>query len=96
MCSSPSLVSASFANFTLVLFLAEMASGTKSFNIAATGGVLNHSILQCWQLSAPLIASTQLGTQGPMVAQLGDLSHATYSILPAGTNGGAGVAPYSQ
>ena len=84
------------AVIALLLVLTEATLAVKYLNITATDGSFGHSIIQCWQLSAPLATSTQSGTQGSMVAQLGDLSNATYSIIPAGTNGGAHVAPYPQ
>ena len=84
------------AVIALLLVLTEVTSAVKYLNITATDGSFGHSVIQCWQLSAPFATSTQNGTQGSMVAQLGDLSNATYSIIPAGTNGGAHVAPYPQ
>lgn len=96
MCSFSSLVSLLVATFAPLLLLTEAASAAKHLNITVTGAAFGNSVIQCWQLSAPLITSTQPGTQGSMVAQLGDLSNATYSIIPAGTNGGAHTAPYPQ
>ena len=80
----------------LVLMLTEMTSALTYLNITAAAGVDGKTVIQCWQLSIPFVTSTQSGTQGSMVTSLGNLSNATYSIIPAGTNGGAHVAPYPQ
>ena len=74
----------------------DAASAAKHLNVTVTAAESGNSVIQCWQLSAPLITSTQSGTQGSMVAQLGNLSNATYSSIPGGTNGGLHVAPYPQ
>lgn len=91
-----SLIFPLVATFTQLLLLTEAASAVKHLNITVTGAASGKSVIQCWQLSTPLITSTEPGTQGSMVAQLGDLANATYSIIPAGTNGGAHYAPYPQ
>ncbi|KAF6225567.1 hypothetical protein HO133_009567 [Letharia lupina] len=96
MCSFSSLVSLIVTACALLLLLTEAASPAKHLNITVTAAAFRNSVIQCWQLSTPLITSTQSGTRGSMVAQLGDLSNATYSIIPAETNGGAHTAPYPQ
>ena len=76
--------------------VATAATASKKLNVTVSAPVNGVSALECWQLSDPLIASTQSGTKGSMVAQLGDLTNASYSIIPKGTNGGLHTAPYPQ
>ena len=65
-------------------------------NLTTTAAENGVSVLQCWQLDAPFITSTEKGTAGSMVTQLGNLANASYSIIPAGSNGGNHVAPAVQ
>ena len=71
-------------------------SETKHLNISVTAAANATSVLQCWQLAAPFFISTQSGTAGSMVLQLGNLEKASYSIIPAGINDGYHTAPAPQ
>ena len=71
-------------------------SETKHLNISASAAANATSILQCWKLAAPFFVSTQSGTVGSMVLQLGNLEKASYSIIPAGINNGYHTAPTPQ
>ena len=71
-------------------------SAVTHINLTTTAAENGVSVLQCWQLDAPFITSTQKGTAGAIVAQLGNLANASYSIIPAGSNGGNHVAPVAQ
>lgn len=71
-------------------------SETKHLNISVSAAANGTSVLQCWQLAAPFFVSTQSGTAGSMVLQLGNLEKASYSIIPAGINDGYHTAPAPQ
>ena len=71
-------------------------SVSRHINLTTTAAENGASVLQCWQLDAPFVTSTEKGTAGAMVAQLGNLSNASYSIVAAGSNGGNHVAPAVQ
>ncbi|KAL6716060.1 cytochrome c oxidase subunit 1 [Lecanora helva] len=82
--------------FQLIAFCATVSATANLLNITTSAPVNGISALECWQLESPLIASTQSGTKGSMVAQLGNLANASYSIIPKGTNGGLHTAPVPQ
>ena len=54
------------------------------------------SVLECWQLSAPVVISSSPGTVGAATVQLGSLSNATYTVLPPRAKGGQHKAPFVQ
>ena len=74
----------------------EAKSEGKYFNVTTTAAKNNKSVIQCWQISAPITVSSQPGTQGSSVAFLGDTANITYSVIPANTNGGLHNAPAPQ
>jgi hypothetical protein len=73
-----------------------LLSETKHLNVSVTAAANGTSVLQCWQLAAPFITTTQPGLEGSMFLQLGNLEKATYSISPAGLNLGLHTAPAPQ
>lgn len=54
------------------------------------------SMLECWQLSAPFVQSSQAGTSGAAIAQLGLTGATSYSVLPPQFDGGLHNAPAVQ
>ena len=61
-------------------------NGTVAINaITASNG---SSIFECWALNPGFDVSSQQGTVGSAVIQLGDLANASYTILPAHYNAG--------
>ena len=82
--------------FGLLLVPRNAVSAITHVNLTTTAAENGVSVLQCWQLDAPFVTSTEKGTAGSMVTQLGNLANASYSIIPAGTNGGNHVAPVVQ
>ena len=86
----------SCAMLSLLLVQSIAVSATTHINLTTTAAENGMSVLQCWQLDAPFVTSTENGTAGSMVAQLGNLANASYSIIPAGSNGGNHVAPAVQ
>jgi len=65
-------------------------------NLTAISAARNASTLECWQLFPQISISSQAGTSGAQIQQLGNLSTASFSILPAQFNGGAHNAPAVQ
>ncbi|KAF8261351.1 hypothetical protein EI94DRAFT_1773445 [Lactarius quietus] len=61
--------------------------------IAAQGGV---SIFQCWQIQPKFTTSSQSGTIGASILQLGNLANGSYSVIPPGFNAGFHNAPTQQ
>ena len=61
--------------------------------IAAANG---KSTLECWQLSAPLAQSSQAGTSGAAIAQLGEAGATSYTLIPPQFDGGLHNAPAVQ
>ena len=54
------------------------------------------STLECWQLSAPFVQSSQAGTSGASISQLGETGATSYTMLPPDFNGGLHNAPAVQ
>ena len=65
-------------------------------NITTIGAANGQSTLECWQLSAPFVQSSQAGTSGAVIAQLGETGATSYSLLPPQFNGGLHNAPVVQ
>lgn len=56
----------------------------------------NESTLECWQLTAPFVASADAGVSGAVFAQLGETAKTSYGVIPAGFDGGLHTAPAVQ
>ncbi|KAL2046917.1 hypothetical protein N7G274_000935 [Stereocaulon virgatum] len=54
------------------------------------------SVIECWQLAAPFIASAAAGTAGALFAQLGKAGATSFGLLPAEFDGGLHNAPVVQ
>lgn len=65
-------------------------------NITTIGAANGKSTLECWQLSAPLVPSSQPGTAGAAIAQLGETGATSYTLLPPHYDGGLHNAPAVQ
>lgn len=65
-------------------------------NLTAISAKDGASILECWQLKAPLITSSEPGTVGAASTLLGATQNTTYSILPPKFDGGLHNAPAVQ
>lgn len=61
-------------------------------------GKKNLSTVECWGIQPPFVVSTQPGTVGNKILQLGALANASYSEFPVGPNINAGLhnAPNAQ
>jgi len=83
--------------FTLLLQLVASTSATLTYlNLTAISASNGASTLECWQLSAPFVVSSQAGTAGAATEQLGNVANASFSVIPACFNGGAHRAPAVQ
>ena len=65
-------------------------------NISVIAAANDKSTLECWQLSAPFVQSSQAGTSGAAVTQLGDVDTTSYSLIPPQFDGGLHNAPVVQ
>ena len=65
-------------------------------NVSVIAAANDKSTLECWQLSAPFVQSSQAGTSGAAVTQLGDVSTTSYTLIPPEFDGGLHNAPVVQ
>ena len=65
-------------------------------NVSVIAAANDKSTLECWQLSAPFVQSSQAGTSGAAVTQLGDVDKASYTLIPSQFDGGLHNAPVVQ
>src|SRR5487761_1087843 len=62
-------------------------------NVTALWAENGASVLQCWQILPGFTTSSQSGTAGASILQLGGVSNMSYSVLPPGFNAGIHNAP---
>ncbi|KAI0313402.1 hypothetical protein OF83DRAFT_1065556 [Amylostereum chailletii] len=67
-----------------------------TLNVTALATLNGKSIFQCWALKSGFATSSQAGTAGASILQLGALANASYSILPARFAAGQHNAPNVQ
>ncbi|KAM7201343.1 hypothetical protein V8F33_003443 [Rhypophila sp. PSN 637] len=67
-----------------------------SLNVTAISAKHGASVLECWQMNTPFVVSTDAGIAGSASAVLGNVTGLTYTVLPAGFDGGLHVAPKNQ
>ncbi len=73
------------------------ATSPKTLNITTiAANAQKESIIECWQLTAPFIASAAAGISGAEFAQLGDTGATSYGLIPAEFDGGLHNAPVVQ
>ena len=65
-------------------------------NVTAISTKNGVSTLECWQLAAPFVVSSQIGVMGAAFSQLGKTENFSYGIVPAKYNGGWHNAPQVQ
>lgn len=71
-------------------------SNTTTLNITTLTASNGSSVLECWALNPGFTSSSQAGTTGAEIMQLGNLANASYSILPAQFAAGLHNAPNVQ
>ena len=73
------------------------ATSPKTLNITTiAANAQKESVIECWQLTAPFIASAAAGTSGAIFAQLGGTGATSYGLIPAEFDGGLHNAPVVQ
>jgi hypothetical protein len=82
--SYPTQVSSQLSNVT-----------TPSLNLTAISASHGASILECWQLPG-FVASGVAGTVGALNLFLGNMSNATYTVIPSRFDGGVHNSPAPQ
>jgi hypothetical protein len=68
---------------------------TPSLNLTAISASDGASVLECWQLPG-FQTSAQAGTSGALNLFLGNLSNASYTVIPGRFDGGMHNAPAAQ
>lgn len=67
-----------------------------TLNVTTLAASNGSSVLECWSLSPGFTSSSQAGTTGAEILQLGNLANASYSVLPAQFAAGLHNAPNVQ
>lgn len=65
-------------------------------NITALSAHNGASVLECWQILPGFTTSSQAGTTGASILQLGGLANMSYSVIPPNFNAGLHNAPTTQ
>jgi hypothetical protein len=77
--------------------LAQLSTLTTPFlNLTALTAAHGESVFECWQLSSPFKQTTESGISGALQLFLGDMSNASYSVIPPRFDGGFHHAPAFQ
>lgn len=71
-------------------------NASSPLNITALTGRNNVTVLECWQLAAELTPSTIPGRIGSLALPIGNVTNASYGVLPPRFNGGLHNAPRKQ
>ena len=82
-------------------FLGSTLAAANTLNVTVIGAHNNRSTLECWALEPGFKTSTQAGTSGAEMLNLGPLSgknaaNSSLSVIPADFNGGRHNAPAKQ
>ena len=76
--------------------LAQLSNVTTPYlNLTAIGAANGESTLECWRLG-PFASSSVPGTTGALNLFFGNMSNATYTVLPPRFDGGLHNAPAIQ
>ena len=92
---TPSLFSSLFSVLPLLLLITSTTAQTY-LNVTTASAANGSSIIECWQLSVPAKSTAQQGLANVVLLPLSELGNATYSIIPAGFDGGLHNAPVIQ
>lgn len=91
------IILSSLSYFIVPAFTLSKAPPVPShLNFTTIGAANGRSTLECWQLSAPFVQSSQAGTSGAAIAQLGETGATSYTLLPPQFDGGLHNAPAVQ
>lgn len=75
---------------------AQAAPAPPTLNLTTLTSSKGLSVFECWQLQPGFASSSQKGTVGAEIMQLGGLANASYSIIPANFSAGLHNAPNVQ
>lgn len=75
---------------------AQAAPAPSTLNLTAIASSNGSSVFECWQLQPGFASSSQKGTVGAEIMQLGGLANASYSIIPGNFSAGLHNAPNVQ
>ena len=67
-----------------------------SLNVTAISAQNGFSTLECWQIQPGFTTSSQAGTTGASILQLGSLANMSYSVIPPRFNASFHNAPTNQ
>lgn len=67
-----------------------------SLNISVTAAANNASTIECWQMDTPFASSATPGVSGSATALIGNAANITFTVVPAGFDGGLHRAPFNQ
>ena len=67
-----------------------------SLNVTAVSAQNGFSTLECWQIQPGFTTSSQAGTTGASILQLGNLANMSYSVIPPRFNASFHNAPTNQ
>ena len=86
---------------TLLPLLSSLGAAAGTLNVTVLGARNNASTLECWALKPGFEVSSESGTAGSKSLNLGPLGgktagNSTYTVLPAGYDGGRHNAPTNQ
>ncbi|KAJ5662743.1 hypothetical protein N7462_011669 [Penicillium macrosclerotiorum] len=86
---------------SLTPILLSTLAAANTLNITVLGARHNRSTLECWALEPGFTTSSESGTSGSQALNLGPIGggnagNATYTIIPAGFDGGRHNAPELQ
>lgn len=65
-------------------------------NITANGAANNASTIECWQMDTRFESSATPGVSGSATALIGNAANVTFTVVPAGFDGGLHRAPFNQ
>ncbi|KAL8900632.1 MAG: hypothetical protein Q9207_005603 [Kuettlingeria erythrocarpa] len=68
----------------------------KNLFVTAISAQDGASTIECWELAAPFVVSTDAGVTGAAFVQLGQTGSVSYAVIPPKYNGGLHNAPQVQ
>jgi len=82
--------------FLAIMAAKEVTGAPQNLQLTAISAKDGGSTIECWELAAPFVVSSQTGITGAAFAQLGEAGTISYAIIPAKYDGGLHNAPQIQ
>ncbi|KAI1747997.1 hypothetical protein F4782DRAFT_518764 [Xylaria castorea] len=79
-----------------LLFTSLQVVASLGLNVTVISSQNDLARFECWQMSSPLVQSTQFGIIGTATTFLGDVTNITYNVIPSGFDSGIHNAPSNQ